>query len=134
MSKLLSTIAGLLLALSPTAALASSASIILSLRVPVSCSVDVVGGSIVGNRVNVRVQRTCNTSHEIVVESAVEDAGGAVTMNYNGTTYSLASDDYLLAQPEAYYDQVDTVAFDVAGTPEQVQQFAASVHFGVNAA
>lgn len=109
-----------------------AATLRLTLYVPVQCSVDLVGSSVEGDRLTMQVHRHCNTGHEIVISSAANASFGGVAMSYNGDSYALAHGEAVVAQPEDYYDQIDTVVLEAASASDtDMADLAASVRLSV---
>lgn len=130
MNRLLGSITTLVIAAATaTATRAEVATTTLSLTVPVRCSVDMTGGAIVGSRLIVHVRRACNASHDVVLSGQADAALGDVQVRYNnGGGGSLAGDALVLAQPEAYYDGIDTVVIEANGaTAEALVRFASTL-------
>lgn len=132
MKRTLAAISTIALAAAPTAAFANTATLHLMLRVPVQCTLDVVGGAIVNNAVVLQVYRNCNTGHDVVLTGLHESGLGNVSVNYNGEVEAIAGDQFSMSQAERFYDQTDSVVIEAPGASvEQMQQLAGSLQLSV---
>lgn len=132
MKRTIAAFTALALGVAPTSAFASVASIRLMLTIPVQCTLDVVGGSVVGNALILQVHRNCNTGHEVVL-SGLHDSGlSDVSVSYNGDVEAIAGDQFSLSQSERYYDQTDNLVIESANaSPEEMRTLAGSLQLSV---
>ena len=132
MKRTIAAITALMLTTAPTTAFASSATLRLVLRIPVHCTLDVVGGAIIEDELVLQVYRNCNTGHEVVL-SGLHDSGlGDVSVSYNGDVETIAGNQFSLSQSERYYDQTDSVVIEVANaSPEEMLALAGSLQLSV---
>src|SRR4051812_31599075 len=86
----------------PTASLADTASIRLSLTVPIQCTLDVISGEIRDNTVFLQVHRNCNTGHEIVLSGLEDPTLGKISVSFNGHDELAAAGNISLVQAEGY--------------------------------
>jgi hypothetical protein len=108
---------------------AHSASLRIVGVVPVSCSAEIISGSVTDRQLTISVRRACNTWHEVVLRGAHDDALGDVEFRYNGRPAMAGSGDgVVIEQPDRFYEGVDqlTVSFS-SGSAEDLARYAASL-------
>jgi len=124
----------LALALCPAPVNAASTAITrVSLVVPVSCGIEVVGESVSTNRLTLTLHRRCNTWHAVTVDSA-GFAGKRVAMRFNQTPVTLTGASALLPQHERYFDGTDTLVIDVNAPEGEIEQFARTLRVTIEQA
>ncbi|MBL9068855.1 MAG: hypothetical protein JNM03_02555 [Sphingopyxis sp.] len=114
MKRTIAVLTAAALTAAPTAAFASSATLRLVLRIPVHCTLDVVGGTVLEDRLVLQVYRNCNTGHQVVLSGLDSNEFGDVSVSYNGELETVAGDQVLMDQSERYYDQTDDVVIKAA--------------------
>jgi len=132
MKRFRTSLAALFLVTTPAAGLGNSATTVLSLTVPIRCSVDDMGGSIQGDRLVLQVHRSCNAGHMIIVQGDADESHGDVLVSYNGNIGSLAGDEFMIFQPDGYYDQHDIVEIEASsGGAEGLERLASTLSVSV---
>lgn len=132
MKRTIAAITAIVMTVAPTSAFAGVASIRLMLNIPVRCSLDVVGGSVVGNALILEVYRNCNTGHEVVLSGLHGSGLDDVSVSYNGGGEAVAGDQFSLSQSERYYDQTDYVVIEAAdASAEDMRALAGSLTLSV---
>ncbi len=120
------------MALMPSAALARSATLQLVLHIPVQCEIDVMSGTVADGQVTLLVKRQCNTGHDIVLTGNNDGDLAGLRVEYNGGSVPLSGGQAVMAQPEAFYDQVDTIVLHSDGGDEaDLLAFASSMRLSV---
>lgn len=118
---------------SPSYAFSSRASIELVAVIPVSCSLDTLGGFIQGRKLTLNVRRACNTGHLLAFAAATSEH--AVTVSYNGQRLNLENGNAVLPQAERYYDRIDQLVVEIDGADDsKLLEYAASIHIELNTA
>ena len=122
----------LALGLAATPAAAGTASVRISVVIPVACSIDVVDVTPRNQGIALTVERRCNTNHAVVLSAAAEDANERVTVRYNDALVEMGSSHGVVAQAERYFDGVDRLIVDMPdASEEQIRRYAASLSLGI---
>lgn len=109
----------------PAQAFASSASINLVAVIPVSCSLDFIGGTVIGRQIVINVRRSCNTGHRLVFNSASAAGLGTLTMRFNGMAQDFDHGAAVVNQAERYYNGVDQIVIEASeGQTDELYNFA----------
>ena len=131
MKRNLLVVLGLILSASPTHA-ADNASLRLVAYVPISCSLDVVDASLSGSQLTMFVRRSCNTGHRLVIDGEYNPALGSITYRYNENIYATTNGTGIIAQPEAYYEDVDELVIESSdGNADDLLRYARSLTVGL---
>lgn len=124
-----------LMAAPANAASSSTATTRLVAIVPVACSIEALSGTISEHRLTLTVRRTCNTAHVITLGAQAEQPLGRATLYYNHTPITMHDGYSSLAQPERYYNGVDTIVIEAhEATPQQLEHYARSMNVGIEIA
>lgn len=116
----------------PAHAASSTATTRLVAIVPVSCTVEALGGTISEHRLTLTVRRTYNTAHVITLGGQAERTLGSATFYYNHAPIAVDGGSSRLVQPERYYDGVDTIVIEAnEATRQQLEDYARSMNVGI---
>ena len=109
-------------------AMANAASLRIVGIVPVSCSAELVSGSVSDNLLTISVRRSCNTWHSVVLRGAPDDSLGEFVFLYNGSPALGGGDGVVIDQPDRFYEGVDQLMVKVTdGSAEDLARYAASL-------
>lgn len=132
MKRTLAVLTAVALSAAPTSAVASLASVRLMLSVPVRCTLEVVGGSVIDNALILQVHRNCNAAHEVLLSGLGAGGLNNISVSYNGDYQAVAGNSFSLSQAQRYYDQTDRIVIEAANaSPEKMRQLAGSLQLSV---